>query len=696
MSTVREHGSGARTELRKALFAPARVALVGASADPGKASWRPAQYLRSAGYPVQVSLVNRHGSPIDGAHVYPSLLDVPERPDHVFIMTPTGAVQETVEQCADLGVTVATVLGGGFAEAGPEGIERQRRLVETARRGGVRLLGPNSLGLVNLRAGLRLTANAVFADTSFRPGGTLLASQSGSVIGALVSRGEAARCGFSAAISVGSEADLSIGEICSLMVDDDAVTSFALFLETIRHSSDLAAFADRAAALGKPVIAYKVGESEAAAKLAASHTGALTADDDVASAFLQAHGIARVHSLDGLLEAQPLARRLAAPARAAARNRVAVVSTTGGGAAMVVDQLSLRGTTVAQPTHETYQNLADRGVHVGQASIIDLTLAGTRYEIMKAALDVLLDAPEFDLVVAVVGSSARTQPELAVAPVMDSAGTDRPLGVFVVPDAPDAVSRLRDAGIPTFTRPETMADVISALSTRDRGTPTPAWSRPGPARQLDEARSYERLSSLGICCAPYVAQPADASLDLAARALKFPVALKVLSSTIAHKSDVGGVVLGVAAPADLGPAVSAMRERLRARDLTLDEVLVQQMVTGVGEFLVGYRVDEQVGPLVLLAAGGVNAELYRDRSIRLAPVDRHTASEMVSEVTASRLLDGFRNGPRGDRAALEAAVVAMSRLADQQDILEAEINPLVVHEAGGGATAVDAVVTVLA
>jgi acetate---CoA ligase (ADP-forming) len=143
-------------------------------------------------------------------------------------------------------------------------------------------------------------------------------------------------------------------------------------------------------------------------------------------------------------------------------------------------------------------------------------------------------------------------------------------------------------------------------------------------------------------------------------------------------------------------AVREMRARLRARDVTLEEVLVQQMVTGVGEFLVGYRVDAQVGPLVLLAAGGVNAELYRDRSIRLAPVDRHTASEMVSEVTASRLLDGFRNGPRGDRAALEAAVVAMSRLADQRDILEAEINPLVVHEAGGGATAVDAVVTVVA
>jgi acetate---CoA ligase (ADP-forming) len=696
MSSVREHSSGASTELRKALFAPTKVALVGASVDPGKASWRPAQYLRSAGYPVQVSLVNRHGSPIDGAHVYRSLLDVPERPDHVFIMTPTETVQETVEQCAYLGVTVATVLAGGFAEAGPDGLERQRRLVETARRGGVRLLGPNSIGLVNLRAGLRLTANAVFADTSFRPGGTLLASQSGSVIGALVSRGKAARCEFSAAISVGSEADLSIGEICSLMVDDDAVTSFALFLETIRHSSDLAAFADRAAALGKPVVAYKVGESEVAAKLAASHTGALAADDDVASAFLQAHGIARVRSLDGLLEAQPLARRLAAPARAAARNRVAVVSTTGGGAAMVVDQLGLRGTTVAQPTPETYRNLADRGVHVGEASIIDLTLAGTRYEIMKAALDVLLDAPEFDLVVAVVGSSARTQPELAVAPVTDSAGTDRPLGVFVVPDAPDAVGRLRDAGIPTFTRPETVADVISALSAWHRGTPARAWSRPGPARQLDEARSYERLSSLGICCAPYVTQPADAGLDLAARALEFPVAVKVLSSAIAHKSDVGGVVLGVAAPADLVSAVREMRARLRARDVTLEEVLVQQMVTGVGEFLVGYRVDAQVGPLVLLAAGGVNAELYRDRSIRLAPVDRHTASEMVSEVTASRLLDGFRNGPRGDRAALEAAVVAMSRLADQRDILEAEINPLVVHEAGGGATAVDAVVTVVA
>jgi acyl-CoA synthetase (NDP forming) len=690
------------TSLRSALLAPSRVALVGASSDPDKASSRPYRFLQDAAYPVDVSVVNRRLGMAAGSSAVGSLFDLPQTPDHVFVMTPTASVLETVEQCARLGVPVATILSGGFAEDGRAGVERQRQVVEAARRGGVRLLGPNSLGLVNLHNGLRLTGNAVFADRALPVGGTFVASQSGSLIGALASRGAARGAGFAALVSVGSEADLSIGEICSLTLDDEEVTGYALFLETIRHSADLASFAHAAAARGKPVVAYKLGASEVGGRLALSHTGALAGEDDVADAFLRAYGIARVHTLDGLLEADVLTRACRAPTTSPWSPRVAVVTTTGGGAAMLVDQLSLRGVEVVEPSGTTYDRLAERGVDVARSAIVDLTLAGTRYDTMKAALEVLLAAPELDLVLAVVGSSARTRPDLAVAPIVDSARAGIPLAAFLVPDAPEAADLLRAAGVPVFTSPETCADVVAATLDRRGPRPPRDGTRSGmrtehaATQRLDEAASYARLRDVGISCAPHVVRaagtPPTGDLDLVG--LDFPVAVKLLSADVAHKSELGGVVLDVPDPEDVSRVAHEMQECLAVQGVQVDRVLVQQMVPAIAELLVGYRDDPQVGPMVLLAAGGVNAELYRDRSVRLAPVDAATAAEMVDDLVCARLLDGWRGGVAGDRVAVEAAVVAMSQLAHHEDVVEAEVNPLLVHEAGRGATAVDAVVSV--
>ena len=686
----------ARAELRAALFTPRRIALVGASSDPAKASSRPLKFLRTADYPVQLSVVNRRGEHIDGTPVYRSLEALPDVPDHVFVMTPTAGVLEIVEQCASLGVKVATILSSGFAEAGPDGEQLQRRLVDAARAGSVRLLGPSSLGLVNLRRSLRLTGNAVFADTTFPVGGTFVASQSGSLIGALVSRGAVTGMGFSAVVSVGGEADLSIGEICSLSLDDETVTGYALFLETIRHSDTLSGFAREAAARGKPVVAYKIGRSRVAAQLATSHTGALAGEDDVAGAFLRGLGIARVHSLNGLLEAQPLMRRIPARATTQPRPRVAVVTTTGGGGAMLVDQLTLRGVSVCPPSAETRAKLTAAGVSAAPAVIVDLTLAGTRYEVMRATLDVLLGAPEFDLVIAVIGSSARIRPDLAVSPIVDAADRTSRLATFLVPDAPQAAELLRSADIPTFTSPETCADVVAAAIDRQvRLPPSPVVVASAPPVQLDEAQSYEVLAGVGIASAPHAVVDIDGLRPGVLPPFDYPVAVKMLDAGVPHKSDLGGVVLGVRTADELLSAARLIRSRAGsgAEGRALKSVLVQQMVSGIGEFLIGYRVDLQVGPIVLLAAGGTNAELYRDRSVRLAPVDPATAAQMVDDIAAARALAGIRNAPPGDRGALEAAIVALSTMALDDRVVEAEVNPLIVYRAGRGASAVDAVVT---
>ncbi|HET7730159.1 MAG TPA: acetate--CoA ligase family protein [Usitatibacter sp.] len=678
-----------------AIFHPRSVAIVGASDDPAKTTGRPLRFLRQAGFAGAVYPVNPKRDTVLGERAWPSLAALPEAPEHAYIVTGTELALDAVEECGRRGVKVATVLAAGFSEAGEEGLRREERLRAIVAATGIRVIGPSSLGIVNVHAGMLLTANAAFAEPSMPKGSILVASHSGSMIGAIVSRGRARGIGFAGLVSVGNEVDLGIGEICAATLDDPQVAGYLLFLETIRHAGALRAFAHAAAQRGKAIVAYRVGQSAAAAELAVSHTGALAGEDDVADAFLRDCGIARVHTLDGLIEGLPLVQRIPIRDRGPSP-KVGVVTTTGGGAAMVVDQLGVRGVTVEGPSPATLGRLAAANVVVAPGRIVDLTLAGTKYAVMKAALDVLLAAPEFDLVVAVPGSSARTEPELAVRPVIDSAGSAKPLAAFVVPDAPEALARFAQAGVPGFRTPEACADAIAAAFARrppktgdSPRTPEIGDSPRTPAqgRLLDELAAYALLARVGIRHAP--AEALDAGAAASPPSIAYPVAVKVLSAQIPHKSDAGGVVLDVANDAQLREAIARIRARIPA-----GRVLVQAMVRGRGEALVGYRLDPQVGPIVILAAGGVLAEIHRDRSIRMAPVDIAEAREMVGEVKAFRALAGYRGRVPADLEALAGAVAALSRLALEEDprVLDAEINPLVVLDVGRGVVAVDALV----
>jgi acyl-CoA synthetase (NDP forming) len=682
--------------LGTALFSPASIAIIGASDDLTKTAARPLHYLKLAGYAGRIYPINPRRETVLDVACWPSVSALPERPEHAYIVTPTNGILAAVEECGRAGVPVATILGNGFSESGPEGIERERALLEIAHRWGIRLVGPSSLGVVNLRRGVMITANAAFAETDLPKGRTFVASQSGSMIGALVSRGKALGTDFGTLVSVGNEADLCIGEICSSVLDDPDVDGFLLFLETLRHADKLRAFAIAAAERGKPVLAYKLGRSFEARELAQSHTGALAGEDDIARAFFADCGIGRVETLEGLLEGLPVLRRIP-PGRVRERKpRAGIVTTTGGGAAMVVDELAIRGVSAVAPSAETLTRFTAAGLQIDGARIVDLTLAGTRYDVMKAALDIMLTAPEYDIVVAVVGSSARFQPDLAVRPVIDSAGADKPLAAFLVPEAGNALRQLRSAGIPAFRTPEACGDAIAAAFGRRRPGPNiPSAMGGAPSRQLDEDQSYTRLEAAGLTCAP------RAVIDMAAGIPElplahFPAALKILSSEIAHKSDIGGVKLGIADAASLRSEASAMVDRVRlgGGHISVDRLLVQPMQSGVGEALLGYRVDPDVGPLVLVASGGILTEIYADRSLRLAPVDLATAREMISEVKAFRALAGYRGKTEGDLDALAQAIVRMSRLAYEPDIAEAEVNPLVICPLGDGVVAVDAVVRV--
>jgi len=322
-------------------------------------------YLRRAGFGGAVYVVNPRRDDVQGVRAYPFLRDLPEVPEHVYVLVGTRVATEAVAECAAIGVKVATVLADGFAETGPEGAAMQATLVETARAAGMRLLDPNSMGLADLHSGVLITTNAVYTEPEQLAGRVALLSQSGSMMGGLISRAKLLRLGFSKSVGVGNEADLTIGEIGLACIDDPETDVFLLFLETIRDADRLADFAAAAQGAGKPVVAFKLGRSSVGQQLAVAHTGALLRDDAVVDAYLGDVGIARVHTLDGLIEAATLfagQRPLAKPDRV-----VGVMTTTGGGGAAVSDRLALAGARIEPASDETLATIRATGLNVVKA-----------------------------------------------------------------------------------------------------------------------------------------------------------------------------------------------------------------------------------------------------------------------------------------------------------------------------------------
>jgi len=643
--------------LAQALFAPRAVALVGASGDAGKNTARPQRYLKKHGYAGRVVPINPTRGEVLGERAYARVADAPGEIDHAFVMAPGDAVEQALEDCGRRGVPVMSVYSDGFADAGAAGAARQLRLATRAKELGVRLLGPNSMGVVNLPGRLALTVNAVLEMDAPPAGTTSIVSQSGTMLGTVLSRGAARGLGFAKLVSLGNEADLGAGEVVELLAADPDTRVILLFLETVRDAPRLAAAARAAHAAGKPVVAYKLGRSALGQALARSHTGAIAGSDAAVDAFFRDCGIVRVDMLETLVEIAPLLAGRKPP-RLSRAPRVAVVTTTGGGAASVVDRLGLHGIETVAPGSD--------------APIIDLTMAATPQK-YAATLDALLASPECDAVLATVGSSAQFHPQLAVEPILAAKPATKPLAAFFTPHADRSLALLAKAGIAAFRTPEACADAFAAYF---------AWRAPRQVPQFPPVTlprgtgALDALASLGIEVTPsQVARAPDY-----AHTMPYPVAVKIHAPGVEHKTEAGGVILGV----------RDREELLRAAaSLPGGEVLVQKMETGLAEAIVGYRDDPLVGPVVLVGAGGVLAEVYRDSVLRMAPVSVKEAEEMIGEVKGFAPIRGFRNLPKGDVRALAQAVSAMSRLAlvPGRPVAEAECNPVIVK--AQGAVAVD-------
>ena len=683
----------ART-LADCLFSPRSVALVGASGDATKNTARPQRFMRKHGYTGRIVPINPSRKEILGEPAFATLAEATGEIDHAFIMVPASQVEAVLRDCAAKQVPVATIYSDGFAETGAEGAAREKELVALARSLGVRLIGPNSIGLANVANGAMITVNAAFELDALPRGGASVVSQSGTIIGTLVSRGAPRGLGFARLVSVGNESDLGVGELVAMLAEDDVTQVILLFLETIRDAPKLAQAARLAHARGKPVVAYKLGRSALGEALAMSHTGALAGSDAAVDAFFAHNGILRVDMLETLVEIVPLLAGRKPPALTR-QPRVAVVTTTGGGAASVVDRLGTLGIATLTPDDALVATLAEKGVAIRKAPIIDLTLAATSDK-YRAVLEALLAHPDCDAALAVVGSSAQFHPELAVKPVVSVERGEKPLAAFLAPQADASLKLLASAGVPAFRTPEGCADALAAYF-RWRAPVAPAdleapnWPVALPRQgKLDEAQALDLFDALGV---PTVRRQIAVAPEYA-HTVPYPVAAKVLSKDILHKTEAGGVALGLADRAAFEAGVASMLRSVKAAAPAagLRGVLVQAMAPGLAEAIIGYRHDAMVGPVVLVGMGGRLAEIYRDTALACAPVDEAQASAMIDKVRGFALLRGYRNLPQGDLRALARAVVAVSRLAlvQGQPVAEAEINPLMVL--AGGVVAVDGLV----
>ncbi|ETW12040.1 6-carboxyhexanoate--CoA ligase [Roseivivax marinus] len=677
------------------LFAPKSVAVVGASADPTKTGGRPVHYLQKHGFTGAIYPVNPKVEKIAGLTCYASVSDLPEAPDVAIVLLGAARAADAVRDLAARGTRVAIVLASGFAEVGASGAARQDDLRAAA--GDMRILGPNTIGAINLADAIVLSASGALEGEDLPVGAISVASQSGGILGALLSRGAARGIGFRRLASTGNELDLDIADLIDHYVRDPDTRVIAAYVEGIRSVDRFRAAAERARAAGKPLVVYKVGRSESGARAAVSHTGAMAGEDRVYDALFRQVGAIRAQTFSDLLDVPAMlatGRRMAGP-------RVAVLTSTGGAGSLIADSCGVAGLDVPELDAATavrlQEILGEEAPMTGNP--VDVTLAGVKPDIMTAATEALLTSESVDGVAVVVGSSALAQPEIAVGAIRAGAArSDKPLIAYVSPHAPHIALDLNRQGIPAFTAPETCATAFLAASARSGGAAAAVASAAPIASNLS-AGPMDEMAALGLFADHGIHNPGlrrvtdAAGARAAAAELGGRVVLKVLSSKIAHKSDVGGVKVGLT-PDTVGPALEHMARGLAAQGLPHDAFLVAGMVGGGVELIAGVRRDPQLGPMLLLGAGGVLAELTDDTAIRLLPITRADAEEMVAELAISKLLAGYRGAAPHDVPALVDAVMALGQLAASlgDRLSEAEINPLFVMPEDEGVVAADGLV----
>jgi acetyltransferase len=691
------------------LFEPRSIALLGASEDPAKVGGRMLENLLAGGFRGRIFAVNPKHARVRGLPCAPTLAALGEPVDLAVIATPAATVPGLIDECAAAGIHAAVVITAGFSEAGPEGRERERKLLEAAHRGGVRILGPNCVGLMRPPIGL----DATFARGGALAGSLALVSQSGAVCTAMLDWATPNGIGFSSVVSLGGSSDIDFGEVIDYLAADEKTEHILLYMEGVRDGRRLVSGL-RAAARSKPVILMKVGRHPTGSRAAVSHTGAIVGRDDIFDAVVRRTGVVRVDSMRALVAA---AQALAAHVRPGGE-RLAIVTNGGGPGVMAADRAADLHIPLAELAPRTIARLQQAlPPNWSHGNPVDL-IGDAGAERYAAAMAACLEDPGVDGVIAILTPQAMTNAEDAARAVIEAArGTAKPVLACWMGEASvvAARSQLRRAGISVFRSPEPAVETFAYLAQFYRNQRL-LLETPGPLAATDPPRVEEARAIVGAALAagrtvlgatesksllaafriPVAASLVAASADEAVKAaasIGYPVAMKIASPDITHKSDVGGVRLALSGEAELRAAfgemmASAARHRPDAR---LAGVSIEPMVsrTHGRELMAGIVRDPIFGPAITFGAGGIAIEVLKDRAVALPPLNRALAAEMVGHTRVARMLGDFRSLPAIDRAALEGVLLRISEIAcELPEIEELDVNPLIADE--GGVIAIDA------
>ncbi len=678
------------------LLNPRSIALVGCPGDLTRPGARPIVYLRRHGYPGNVYPVNPRHAEIGGYKAYPSLAALPERPEVVWIGVPGAQVLETLEEAARLAVPNAVILTAGFSETDAAGRQMQGRLREIADGAGIAVLGPNMLGFINCWDRVPLTFSPAGGLEPLVPGALGIASQSGALGGIVVNRAFDRNIGVSAMISTGNEAGVTVSECLEYFAGDSRTRAVALLAEGIRDGARFRAAALRCTEAGKPIVALKMGSSEAGRRNALTHTAALTGSHEAWQAVARQLGIVEVDALEDLVDvAGYLSREGRAP-----RRGVAVVATSGGASIMTADQLEARGIALPRLSARTVATLGSLLPEYARTrdNPVDVT-AGLSEDLFTRVLETLVADRGVDAVVTMVTGARGVERARNVSRVARAAS--KPVVTCWLGGSltEEGVALLDAQEVGCFRNPRTLAIALAAM--RAFATARAAWQGRRPIRARSRARlegsepgplPYRTLSVFarraGVALAPeaLVTTPEDAAR--AARRVGFPVALKAVAPDLPHKTEARALALGLRTPGEVRAAGARILRRVRGA--RIEGLLVQRMLEG-REVLVGVTRDPTFGLLLVIGAGGVEAELIEDTGCRPLPVTRSEIVTMLGEVRTLRVLHGYRGAPPADVPALVRTITGVARLAESlgDRLVSLDVNPIVVGRRGRGAFAVD-------
>nr|MBO2476566.1 GNAT family N-acetyltransferase [Bacillota bacterium] len=694
-----------------AFFHPRSVAVIGASRDPSRIGAQVLANLIASNFQGPVYPVNPKASFVMSVPAYPSVLDIPGPVDLAVVAVPTGAVLDVVRQCAQKGVRALIVLTAGFAETGPEGAEAQKQLVDLVRGSGMRMIGPNCLGLIHCHPDVRL--NATFAATPVQPGNLAMSSQSGALGLAVLEYARELGIGFSSFVSVGNKADVSGNDLLQWWEEDEGTKAILLYLESFGNPRRFARLARRVGRR-KPIIAVKSGRTPAGQRAAGSHTAALANDDAVVDALFRQSGVIRTRTLQEMFDVAALIAHQPLPKG----NRVAILTNAGGPAILCADVCEGEGLslpTLPGNVQERFKALLPPAAST--ANPVDMIAGATAGE-YRRCLEILLESDACDAVIVIcVPTRAAAVPDVAQAVAAARAKRpDKPIVSCFMTAQPISPPGQEPAIRPVYRFPESAAHALARAVRYAAWRETPLGTIPAlpgvdPAAGRAVCREARRrgggwllpeevdrlLEAFGLPRPPARFASNEDEAVRCAQALGYPVAVKLASATLVHKTEWQGVHLNINDEAGVRRAVRAMREELARRDMleAMDGVLVQKMAPEGIDTFAGVTHDPTFGPVIAFGLGGTAVEVLGDVVFRITPLTDRDAHEMVRAIRGWRLLAGFRGQPPADAAAAEEVLLRLSRMVEEiPDILTVDLNPVRLLPAGQGALVLDARVRV--